>query len=88
MLRNKTMRKDNPHISKRRGGRKGTHRRFSLQPFHHKHKQTQGPDGCDHETTEISKTPEESTASGEAPSCVQNDGPSVIKIEPESHTVS
>ncbi|CAL8069970.1 unnamed protein product [Orchesella dallaii] len=31
LLRNKTMRKDNPHISKRRGGRKPTHRRFSLQ---------------------------------------------------------
>ena len=27
----KTLRKDNPHISKRRGGRKSTHRRFSLQ---------------------------------------------------------
>ena len=32
------MRKDNPHISKRRGGRKQTHRRFSLQAFHHKHR--------------------------------------------------
>ncbi|OXA63123.1 hypothetical protein Fcan01_02295 [Folsomia candida] len=31
LLRNKTMRKDNPHISRRRGGRKQTHRRFSLQ---------------------------------------------------------
>lgn len=30
-LKNKTMRRDNPHISKRRGGRKQTHRRFSLQ---------------------------------------------------------
>ena len=29
-LRAKTMRKDNPHISKRRGGRKPTHRRFSI----------------------------------------------------------
>ena len=50
VLKNKTMRKDNPHISKRRGGRK-SHRRFSLQPFHHKHKH-------EHETTEISRTPE------------------------------
>jgi len=32
------MRQDNPHISKRRGGRKQTHRRFSLQAFHNKHK--------------------------------------------------
>ena len=31
------MRQDNPHISKRRGGRKQTHRRFSLQAFHAKH---------------------------------------------------
>lgn len=30
ILKNKTLRLDNPHISKRRGGRK-THRRFSLQ---------------------------------------------------------
>ncbi|OTF72517.1 sweet-taste receptor-like protein, partial [Euroglyphus maynei] len=55
VLKNKSIRKDNPHISKRRGGRK-SHRRFSLQPFHHKHKH-------DQEVTEISKTPEESTAS-------------------------
>lgn len=32
VLKNKTMRQDNPHISKRRGGRKAAHtRRFSLQ---------------------------------------------------------
>lgn len=30
-LKNKTLRHDNPHISKRRGGRKVAHRRFSLQ---------------------------------------------------------
>ncbi|XP_053200998.1 probable G-protein coupled receptor 158 [Panonychus citri] len=84
ILRNKTMRKDNPHISKRRGGRKGTHRRFSLQPFHHKHKHHEH----EHETTEVSRTPEESTASAEAPSCNQPEGPFVIKIEPEAHTVS
>ncbi|XP_076339141.1 metabotropic glycine receptor-like isoform X1 [Tachypleus tridentatus] len=59
-LRNKTMRKDNPHISKRRGGRKVTHRRFSLQPFHHKHKPHHDHD---HEITEVSKTPEDSVAS-------------------------
>lgn len=37
VLRNKNMRKDNPHISKRRGGKKSggstNIRRFSLQPF-------------------------------------------------------
>lgn len=31
------MRRDNPHISKRRGGRKTGHRKFSLQAFHGKH---------------------------------------------------
>lgn len=33
ILRNKTLRRDNPHISKRRGGRKPPHRRFSLQVY-------------------------------------------------------
>uniref|UniRef100_T1IIA3 G-protein coupled receptors family 3 profile domain-containing protein n=1 Tax=Strigamia maritima TaxID=126957 RepID=T1IIA3_STRMM len=64
ILRNKTMRKDNPHISKRRGGRKATHRRFSLQAFHPRHRPYNG--GGDHEA-EHSKTPEESTASGDIP---------------------
>lgn len=31
ILKNKTLRANNPHISKRRGGRKVAHRRFSLQ---------------------------------------------------------
>ncbi|XP_026688541.1 probable G-protein coupled receptor 158, partial [Diaphorina citri] len=31
ILKNKTLRQNNPHISKRRGGRKVAHRRFSLQ---------------------------------------------------------
>jgi G protein-coupled receptor 158 len=98
ILRNKTMRKDNPHISKRRGGRKGTHRRFSLQPFthkpsshhhHHEHHSSVIPEGREDEEeatksskksnkragkssihdymdqTEVSRTPEESTASVE-----------------------
>jgi len=39
------MRQDNPHISKRRGGRKQTHRRFSLQAFHSKHKHHHGGAG-------------------------------------------
>lgn len=78
ILKNKTMRKDNPHISKRRGGRKGTHRRFSLQPFshkpssssihHHTHHHPPGHTKSCHEydETEVSRTPEESTASVEA----------------------
>ena len=75
ILRNKTMRKDNPHISKRRGGRKGTHRRFSLQPFSHKpssssiHHHHNPPHGKstvhEYDETEVSRTPEESTASVE-----------------------
>ncbi|CAG5119668.1 unnamed protein product [Candidula unifasciata] len=61
IYKTKTMRKDNPHISKRRGGRKQTHRRFSLQAFHHKHRHHH-----DHEHEhEMSKTPEESTNSAE-----------------------
>lgn len=37
MLQTKLMRRDNPHISKRRGGKKPTHsRKFSLQAFHPK----------------------------------------------------
>ncbi|CAN7980565.1 unnamed protein product [Ixodes pacificus] len=76
VLRNKTMRKDNPHISKRRGGRKVTHRRFSLQPFHHKHKPHHHPH--EQETTEVSKTPEDSTASGEGGPVP--DGPSVTSV--------
>ncbi|XP_074662488.1 metabotropic glycine receptor-like [Tubulanus polymorphus] len=60
IYKTKTMRKDNPHISKRRGGRKQTHRRFSLQPFHkHRHHHHE-----EHEH-ELSKTPEESTNSAE-----------------------
>ncbi|XP_059140355.1 probable G-protein coupled receptor 158, partial [Physella acuta] len=62
IYKTKTMRKDNPHISKRRGGRKQTHRRFSLQAFHHKHRHHHDHD---HEH-EMSKTPEESTNSAEA----------------------
>lgn len=78
-MKNKTIRKDNPHISKRRGGRKGTHRRFSLQPFAHS-RQTRSHQTTehDHETTEISRTPEESeSASVEGPSVVYADGPSI-----------
>ncbi|KAK3599047.1 hypothetical protein CHS0354_012535 [Potamilus streckersoni] len=61
IYKTRNMRKDNPHISKRRGGRKQTHRRFSLQAFHHKHRHHHDHD---HEH-ELSKTPEESTNSAE-----------------------
>ncbi|XP_050734081.1 probable G-protein coupled receptor 158 isoform X2 [Eriocheir sinensis] len=77
ILRTKTMRKDNPHISKRRGGRKATHRRFSLQSFHRHHQRAlqHTLDGCEGDMT---KTPEESVCSIEGPSVlsVYADGPS------------
>ncbi|XP_015919290.1 metabotropic glycine receptor [Parasteatoda tepidariorum] len=71
-----SMRKGNPHISRRRGGRKGTHRKFSLQTFHHRHKQSQH----DQEVTEISKTPEESVASADG----TTDNASIRQLD-ESH---
>ncbi|KAM7537703.1 hypothetical protein Aperf_G00000071292 [Anoplocephala perfoliata] len=43
IYKTKAMRRDNPHISKRRGGRK--QRRFSLQPFHKKHNGSGGVTG-------------------------------------------
>ncbi|XP_076058113.1 G-protein coupled receptor 158 smog isoform X3 [Oratosquilla oratoria] len=80
VLRNKTMRKDNPHISKRRGGRKATHRRFSIQSLHRQH-QNQHRSLVSHAIegeVEVSKTPEESVCSLEGPSVlsVYADGPS------------
>lgn len=62
------MRKDNPHISKRRGGRKANHRRFSLQPFHHKHMKHREhieKEPVSMTDFEVSRTPEESTNSNE-----------------------
>lgn len=64
------MRRDNPHVSKRRaGGRKSTHRRFSLQAFHQKHRLQQ--QSAEHSVSDVhdlelaSRTPEESTNSAE-----------------------
>ncbi|XP_068240794.1 metabotropic glycine receptor-like [Palaemon carinicauda] len=87
ILRTKTMRKDNPHISKRRGGRKVTHRRFSLQSRKgsrekslHRHYPRPLPHTLESGEGEISKTPEESVCSIEGPSVlsVYTDGPSDI----------
>uniref|UniRef100_A0A2A4JR30 G-protein coupled receptors family 3 profile domain-containing protein n=1 Tax=Heliothis virescens TaxID=7102 RepID=A0A2A4JR30_HELVI len=73
ILRNKTLRRDNPHISKRRGGRKPPHRRFSLQAL-------QARRGCKgkaggsasaveaSEAGDASRTPEDSVCSAEGPS--------------------
>ncbi|XP_046675546.1 probable G-protein coupled receptor 158 isoform X1 [Homalodisca vitripennis] len=86
VLKNKTIRQNNPHISKRRGGRKVAHRRFSLQKRGSREKALQRQQRCStrplpHETTEtneneVSRTPEDSICSMEGPSAVYNDGPS------------
>ena len=73
IYKTKSMRRDNPHISKRRGGRKPTHRRFSLQAFHHKYRLQQAIAGLQqehsigecHDLEPASRTPEESTNSAE-----------------------
>ncbi|XP_053672923.1 probable G-protein coupled receptor 158 [Anopheles nili] len=74
-LKNKTLRQDNPHISKRRGGRKVAHRRFSLQKkgsrekaLSAKHRNNR-PAVSEVEVTEAepSRTPEDSVCSVEGP---------------------
>ncbi|RZF43571.1 hypothetical protein LSTR_LSTR008084 [Laodelphax striatellus] len=86
VLKNKTIRQNNPHISKRRGGRKVAHRRFSLQKKGSREKALRhqrcssrphgGPDGQEGGEGEVSRTPEDSICSMEGPSAVYNDGPS------------
>ncbi|XP_031618728.1 probable G-protein coupled receptor 158 isoform X2 [Contarinia nasturtii] len=68
VLKNKTLRQDNPHISKRRGGRKPAHRRFSLQALSAKHR-SHRHHAHDTEMTEAepSRTPEDSVCSVEGP---------------------
>lgn len=76
ILKNKTLRLDNPHISKRRGGRK-THRRFSLQKKGSRdkalHVKNRSNIHHDAEITEAepSRTPEDSVCSVEGPTEVQ-----------------
>jgi G protein-coupled receptor 158 len=66
VYKTKSMRRDNPHISKRRGGRKPTHRRFSLQAFNYKHRLHQGcSEHSSHDLEPVSRTPEESTNSAD-----------------------
>ncbi|XP_068620864.1 G-protein coupled receptor 179 [Battus philenor] len=80
ILHNKTLRLDNPHISKRRGGRKPPHRRFSLQKKGSREKALQARRGCKNkaggsasmaeasEAGDASRTPEDSVCSAEGPS--------------------
>ncbi|XP_052758697.1 probable G-protein coupled receptor 179 isoform X2 [Galleria mellonella] len=73
ILRNKTLRRDNPHISKRRGGRKPPHRRFSLQALQAR-RGAKGKSGGSasvveaSEAGDVSRTPEDSVCSAEGPS--------------------
>ncbi|CAL4062731.1 unnamed protein product, partial [Meganyctiphanes norvegica] len=86
VLRTKTMRKDNPHISKRRGGRKATHRKFSLQVRNSRkgsrekslHRQRVLANTSECTEGDITKTPEESVCSIDGPSVfgIYADGPS------------
>ncbi|CAH1396029.1 unnamed protein product [Nezara viridula] len=85
VLRNKSICQNNPHISKRRGGRKVAHRRFSLQKkgsrekaLQQKKKALEKPQNSEVEPgdQEVSRTPEDSVCSMEGPSAIYNDGPS------------
>ncbi|XP_062127707.1 metabotropic glycine receptor isoform X3 [Drosophila sulfurigaster albostrigata] len=74
ILKNKTLRQDNPHISKRRGGRKAGHRRFSLQKkgskdkaLSAKHRSNKHHQDIEITEAEPSRTPEDSVCSGEGP---------------------
>jgi G protein-coupled receptor 158 len=85
------MRRDNPHISKRRGGRKPTHRRFSLQAFHYKHRLTQQGD-LSADLDPVSRTPEESTNSVDMAIPTVTEEPSAIysaaDVTPRTHSMS
>ncbi|XP_073820768.1 metabotropic glycine receptor-like isoform X2 [Musca autumnalis] len=67
ILKNKTLRQDNPHISKRRGGRKAGHRRFSLQALSAKHRSNKHHQDIEITEAEPSRTPEDSVCSNEGP---------------------
>ncbi|KAL1490571.1 hypothetical protein ABEB36_013241 [Hypothenemus hampei] len=94
MFKAKTICRDNPHISKRRGGRKAQHRKFSLQKkgskekvrrsmsLHSKHKEKDRKRDIDAEITEAepSRTPEESVCSNEGASAIYADLPTTNQI--------
>ncbi|XP_056630766.1 probable G-protein coupled receptor 158 isoform X1 [Diorhabda sublineata] len=85
IFKSKTLCRDNPHISKRRGGRKAQHRRFSLQKkgsreknLHGKHKEKDKYKQQEEITeAEPSRTPEDSVCSNEGPSAIYADLPSI-----------
>uniref|UniRef100_A0A1A9WMB5 G-protein coupled receptors family 3 profile domain-containing protein n=1 Tax=Glossina brevipalpis TaxID=37001 RepID=A0A1A9WMB5_9MUSC len=67
ILKNKTLRQDNPHISKRRGGRKAGHRRFSLQALSTKHRSNKHHQDIEITEAEPSRSPEDSVCSNDGP---------------------
>ena len=74
VYKTKSLRLDNPHISRKKGGKKQVHRRFSLQTFHNKHKRQATASETATAEAEASKTPEESTNSAERGSVCMEDG--------------
>ncbi|XP_074029464.1 G-protein coupled receptor 158 smog isoform X1 [Leptinotarsa decemlineata] len=86
IFKSKTICRDNPHVSKRRGGKKPQHRRFSLQKkgsreknLHGKHKDKDRDKHKHQEEVtegEPSRTPEDSVCSNEGPSAIYADLPS------------
>ncbi|XP_053961780.1 uncharacterized protein LOC128865430 isoform X1 [Anastrepha ludens] len=81
ILKNKTLRQDNPHISKRRGGRKAGHRRFSLQKkgskdkaLSAKHRSNKHHQDIEITEAEPSRTPEDSVCSVEGPTDAEISG--------------
>nr|XP_036226167.1 uncharacterized protein LOC106624095 isoform X2 [Bactrocera oleae] len=74
ILKNKTLRQDNPHISKRRGGRKAGHRRFSLQALSAKHRSNKHHQDIEITEAEPSRTPEDSVCSVEGPTDAEISG--------------
>ncbi|CAH1183725.1 unnamed protein product [Phaedon cochleariae] len=96
IFKSKTICRDNPHISKRRGGRKAQHRRFSLQKkgsrekradsknLHGKHRDKERQKLQEEVTeVEVSRTPEDSVCSNEGPSAIYADLPS--STNPSDH---
>ncbi|XP_017486299.1 PREDICTED: uncharacterized protein LOC108374738 isoform X3 [Rhagoletis zephyria] len=81
ILKNKSLRQDNPHISKRRGGRKAGHRRFSLQKkgskdkaLSAKHRSNKHHQDIEITEAEPSRTPEDSVCSVEGPTDAEISG--------------
>ncbi|GAU95590.1 hypothetical protein RvY_07186-2 [Ramazzottius varieornatus] len=83
VLKTKAMRQDNPHISKKKGGRKMPHRRWADAQAERACKMIQRHPKYDEETTAVNRTPEESSASMDPA-----DPPSVIYEEPAKANVS